>query len=268
MDLRLAGQVAVVVGGANGMGRAISAAFAQERARVAVIDRDPVVDEVAREAGALGVDALGAQVDVTDFDALRAVAARVEHELGPVRHLVFTVGIDSGKGGFPFWNLEPSDWPRVHEVNVLGAVNTAHAFYAPMIERRQGTFLFFSSVSGQIGSQTDPPYSVSKASILSFMQIAAKDFAQYNIRANAICPGMVDTPLQRRVHRLSTANLPEDEVPSYEEWCTEKIGRLAVLGRLVTQEEIAATAVFLASEHARNVTGQAVNVDGGWVMHW
>ena len=268
MNLELAGQTAVIVGGANGMGRTIANTFAAEGAGVALIDRDPVVEEVGREAAAHGVNTLAAQVDVTDFAALQAAAARVEEELGPVRHVVFTVGIDSGKGGYPFWNLEPSDWPRVHEVNVLGAVNTAHAFYAPMIARRQGTFLFFSSVSGQIGSQTDPPYSVSKAAILSFMQIAAKDFAAYNIRANAICPGMVDTPLQRRVHRLSTAELPEEERPAYEEWCEEKIGRLAVLGRMVSQEEIAAMVVFLASEHARNITGQAVNIDSGWVMHW
>ena len=268
MNLELAGQVAVVVGGANGMGRMIAKTFAAEGAGVALLDRDPVVDDVAQEAAVHGVDTFAAQVDVTDFAALQATAARVEQELGPVRHVVFTVGIDSGKGGFPFWNLEPSDWPRVHEVNVLGAVNTAHAFYAPMIDRRQGTFLFFSSVAGQIGSQTDPPYSVSKAAVLSFMQIAAKDFATYNIRANAICPGMVDTPLQRRIHKFSTADLPEDERPTYEEWCTDKIGRLAVLGRLVSQEEIAATVVFLASEHARNITGQAINVDSGWVMHW
>ena len=75
---------------------------------MALLDRDPVVDDVAQEAAVHGVDTFAAQVDVTDFAALQATAARVEQELGPVRHVVFTVGIDSGKGGFPFWNLEPS----------------------------------------------------------------------------------------------------------------------------------------------------------------
>lgn len=268
MNLGLNGQVAVVVGGANGIGRAIASAFAAEGAAVAVVDRDPAVAEVAQAASETGADSLPLQVDVTDFSGLQAAAQRVEAELGPVRHVVFTVGIDSGKGGFPFWNLEPLDWPRVYDVNVQGAVHTAHAFYAPMIQRRQGTFLFFSSVAGQIGSQTDPPYSVSKAAVLSFMQIAAKDFAPYDVRANAICPGMVHTPLQQRVYELSTAGLPAAERPTYDEWCTQKIGRLAALGRMVEPQEIAAMAVFLASEHARNITGQAVNVDGGWVMHW
>lgn len=263
MDLGLQDQVAVVVGGANGIGKAIAHAFAREGAKVAVVDRDRAVDAVAAE---LGQGHLPIVVDVTDYAALQAAAARIESELGPVAHVVFTVGIDSGKGGFPFWNLEPSDWPRVYAVNVQGAVNCAHAFYAPMIERRHGTFLFFSSVAGRMGSQTDPPYSVSKAAIISFTQIAAKDLAPYNIRANAIAPGMVHTPLQQKVYALSIAHLPESERPTYDEWCTEKISRLAPLGRMVDAEEIGAYAVFLASDYARNVTGQVLAVDGGWVM--
>lgn len=265
MDLGLRGQVAVVVGGANGIGKAIVQSFAAEGARVAVVDRSPDVDKVAAE---IGPDSLPLVVDVTDYAALQAAAARIETELGPVAHVVVTVGIDSGKGGFPFWNLEPSDWSRVYNVNVQGVVNTAHAFYAPMIERRAGTFLFFSSVAGLTGSQTDPPYSASKAAIVNFTQCAAKDFAPYNIRANAIAPGMVHTPLQQKVYTLATANLPESERPTYDEWCDTKIKRLAPLGRMVDPEEIGAYAVYLASHHARNVTGQVLSVDGGWVMHW
>ena len=186
-----------------------------------------------------------------------------------MRHVVFTVGIDSGKGGFPFWNLEPSDWQRVHEVNVLGAVNTAHAFYAPMIARRQGTFLFFlfRGRTDRIPDRSAVQRLQGLGAQLS-CRLQPRTLPAYNIRANAICPGMVDTPLQRRIHKFSTADLPEDERPTYEEWCAEKIGRLAVLGRLTSQEEIAATVAFLASEHARSITGQAINVDSGWVMHW
>ena len=265
MDLGLHGQVAVVVGGANGIGKAIAQSFASEGARVAVVDRSPDVAEVA---AALGPNNLPVVVDVTDYPAMQAAAARIEAELGPVAHVVVTVGIDSGKGGFPFWNLQPGDWTRVYTVNVQGVVNTAHAFYAPMIERKHGTFLFFSSVAGQIGSQTDPPYSASKAAIINFTQCAAKDFAPYNIRANAIAPGMVHTPLQQKVYALATAALPEAERPTYQDWCDTKIKRLARLGRMVDPEEIGAYAVYLASNHARNITGQVLNVDGGWVMHW
>ena len=265
MDLGLTNQVAVIVGGANGIGKAIAQSFAAEGAKVAVVDRSPDVAAVAAE---LGTGHLPLVVDVTDYPAMQAAATRIEKELGPVSHVVVTVGIDSGKGGFPFWNLEPSDWARVYTVNVQGVVNTAHAFYGPMIERRAGTFLFFSSVAGLTGSQTDPPYSASKAAIINFTQCAAKDFASYNIRANAIAPGMVHTPLQQKVYALATAGMPAKERRAYEEWCDTKIKRLAPLGRMVDPEEIGAYAVYLASNHARNVTGQVLNVDGGWVMHW
>lgn len=269
MDLKLKGQVAAVVGGASGIGRAIADAFAAEGAEVAVLDRSAETGAVAAEIGRQhGVKTFSLEVDVTDFAAMQEAARRVEDELGPVAHVVFTVGIDSGKGGFPFWNLQPSDWSRVYQVNVQGAVNTAHAFYAPMIERRRGTFLFLSSVAGQIGSQTDPPYSASKAAIINFGQCAAKDLAPYDVRVNVLCPGMVDTPLQHRVHQLTMANLPPEERLPYAEWTRRKIGGLAILGRMQSPEDLADMAVFLASERARNVTGQTVNVDGGWVMHW
>jgi NAD(P)-dependent dehydrogenase (short-subunit alcohol dehydrogenase family) len=192
----------------------------------------------------------------------------VDAALGPVVHVANTSAIGSGKGGFPFWNLQPQDWRSVLEVNILGTVNIAHAFSPGLVERRQGTFLFLGSIAGQIGSQTDPPYSASKAALINFTQCAAKDLAPYNVRVNILNPGMVSTPLQERVYAGQVAHLSETERPSYDEWAAEKIGRLVPLNRWQTPEDIANMIVFLASEQARNVTGQSVNVDGGWVMHW
>ena len=101
--------------------------------------------------------------DVTDYAQVRQAAATVQETLGRIDHVVFAVAIGSGKFGFPFWNLEPDDWARVLNVNVVGGVNVAHAFAPAMAEARSGTLLFLASVAGQIGSQTDPPYSASKA---------------------------------------------------------------------------------------------------------
>jgi 2-hydroxycyclohexanecarboxyl-CoA dehydrogenase len=269
MDLELKNQVAVVLGGASGIGKAIAAAFVAEGAHVALLDRAPAVTSVAKELGSLqsgGV--LPIVVDVTDYPALCQVAHQVENELGPVEHVLFAVGIGSGKYGFPFWNLGPEDWPKVLEVNVIGAVNTVHAFFEPMRERRRGTILFLSSVAGQIGSQTDPPYSASKAALINFAQCAAKDLAPYNIRVNSLCPGMVDTPLNRSIWAASNRNLPEDQQLTFDEWATQKIERVVPLKRWQTPEDIANMAVFLASPRAHNVTGQTINVDGGFVMHW
>jgi NAD(P)-dependent dehydrogenase (short-subunit alcohol dehydrogenase family) len=269
MNLELTNQIAVVLGGASGIGRAIATAFAAEGAHVALIDRAEHVAEVAKE---IGVAQPGAVVpfvvDVTDYATLCQTAHQVESTLGPVEHLVFAVGIGSGKYGFPFWNLGPEDWPRVLEVNVIGAVNSVYAFLEPMRQRKRGTLLFLSSVAGQIGSQTDPPYSASKAALINFAQCAAKDLAPYNIRVNTLCPGMVDTPLNRSIWAASNRNLPEDQQLTFEQWAADKIKRVVPLNRWQTPEDIANMAVFLASPRANNITGQTVNVDGGFVMHW
>lgn len=265
MNLELAAQTVVVLGAASGIGRAIAHAFANEGAYVVALDRSPSVADVA-QTQASAITPIVA--DVTDYAALQSAAARIESEVGPVKHVVFTVGIGSGKYGFPFWNLTPADWPKVLEVNVMGAVHTAHAFTPPMRERRAGSLLFLASVAGQIGSQTDPPYSASKAALINFAQCCAKDLAPYNIRVNTVNPGMVNTPLNQSIWRASNANLPADQQLTFEQWSSDKIGRVVPLKRWQEPEDIADMAVFLASARANNVTGQTINVDGGFVMHW
>ena len=128
--------------------------------------------------------------------------------------------------------------------------------------------LFLASVAGQIGSQTDPPYSASKAGVINFAQCAAKDLAPYGVRVNSLCPGMVQTPLNRSVWQAWADQQPPEKRQDYETWAAEKIAKVVPLNRWQTPEDIAAMAVFLASDRAANVTGQTVNVDGGFVMHW
>ncbi|MFQ3593746.1 MAG: SDR family oxidoreductase [Gemmataceae bacterium] len=263
MDLHLQGHGAVVIGAARGIGEAIARAFAAEHACVALIDRDPLVHTTAQSLP----ESFALVTDVTDFAAVQASAQQCHKQLGRIDHVVFAVGIGSGKYGFPFWNLQPGDWPRVFEVNVMGAVHVAHAFVPSLVAMRSGTLLFLSSVAGQIGSQTDPPYSASKAALLNFMQCAARDLASYGVRVNALCPGMVQTALNRSVYEAWAALQPEGQRSSYEEWAAAKIERVVPLKRWQTPQDIAHMAVFLASDRAANVTGQTINVDGGFVMH-
>ncbi len=248
MDLGFGGQVAVVVGAARGLGAAIADAFAAEGARVARWDIDPAAETV---------------VDATDFAAVTRAAER----LGRVDHVVYAAAVGSGKIGFPFWSLAPADWPRVLNVNLMGAVNVAHAFAPQLAEQRSGTLLFLASVAGQNGSQTDPPYSAAKAAVLNFVKCAAKDLAPFGVRVNALCPGMVKTPLNRAVWQAWADRQPPEGRVDYDEWAADKIAKLVPLNRWQTPEDVAAMAVFLASARATNVTGQAVNVDGGYVMH-
>jgi NAD(P)-dependent dehydrogenase (short-subunit alcohol dehydrogenase family) len=181
---------------------------------------------------------------------------------------VFAVGIGSGKFGFPFWNLSPKDWPRVMQVNVQGAVNVVHAFTPYFLEAKAGSILLIASVAGQIGSQTDPPYSASKAALINFMQCAAKDLAPYHVRVNALCPGMVKTELNKSIWAAWNDMQSPDKKQSYDDWAGEKIRKVVPLGRWQSPEEMASMAVYLASPHGQNITGQCVNVDGGFVMHW
>jgi len=269
MDLELKDTVAVVIGAAHGIGHAVASAFASEGAHVACVDRDEKVGAVATEiATKYKTKAEGITADVTHYKHLCDVAKQIESRLGQYDHVVCTAGMGSGKFGFPFWNLDPTDWDKVLNVNLTGMVNVAHAFTPKFVERRAGSFQFYASVAGQIGSQTDPPYSASKAGVINFMQCMAKDLGPYGVRVNAICPGMVKTDLNQGVWQAWTETAEGKKNPlTYEAWADEKIRLMCPLGHWQEAEDMAAMTVFLASPRARMVTGQTINVDGGFVMH-
>ena len=268
MKLSLQDQIVVVVGGAQGIGHAIAKAFSEEGCRVALLDRSDAVLGAAEEMTRnCGVECRAWVVDVTDETAVESCASDINELWGGARHVVYAAGCGSGKFGFPFWNLDPADWPRVLAVNLYGAVHTAHAFQSQLCRSGSGSLLFLTSVAGQIGSQTDPPYSAAKAALTNFMHCAAKDFAPFGVRVNAIAPGMVRTSLNEAVWEASQAGLPVSERQDYAVWAGEKIRRVSPLGRWQEPEEFGAMAVFLASEAARNITGQTLNIDGGQVMH-
>lgn len=269
MDLELRGHVAVVTGGASGIGWATARLFAEEGCAVALWDCSAEVEAVAAQlARETSQVVRGYRCDIVQEAEVRCAADDTETSLGPIQHVVHAAAIGSGKYGFPFTNLTPADWPRVLEVNILGMVQVAHAVAPRLQSRRQGTLVFVASVAGQIGSQTDPPYSASKAANINFAQCLAKDLAPAGVRVNTVCPGMVRTPLNQAVWQAWAAQQTPATWRSYEHWAEDKIRRVTPLGRWQTPEDIAAMIVFLSSERARQVTGQTINVDGGFVMHW
>lgn len=269
MDLELGGRVAVVTGGASGIGYACARTLASEGCLVSLWDLSERTELAAHtlsvEAGR-PVDHV--VVDVRDLGAAEAALRHTQEAVGPVSHLVHAAAVGSGKFGYPFTNLTPSDWSKVLEVNVMGMVNVAHAIAPGMIERGDGTMVFVASVAGQIGSQTDPPYSASKAANINFAHCLAKDLAPHNVRVNVVNPGMVRTPLNQAVWQAWNNQQAPDMRQSYESWADAKVRAVVPLGRWQGVEDIADTVVFLSSARAAQITGQTINVDGGQVMHW
>lgn len=264
MQLEL-GKSALVVGGASGIGLACARQFAAEGCRVVIWDAaaelsDSTEPEFSHEYF---------QLDVRDNESVkRAFQQTIEHLKGPIDHLVYTVAIGSGYFGSPFTRIPPESWSRVMDVNVSGLFNVASVVSSDMMQHRRGTIVSVSSVAGQIGSPTDPPYSASKAAGINFAMCMARDLASYGIRVNTVCPGMVKTPLNQSVWQSWRERDPINNSLSYEEWAQQKIKDLIPLGRWQKSTDIADMAVFLSSQRSAQVTGQTINVDGGYVMHW
>ena len=258
MDLGMQGRVVVVTGGARGIGRACCGLLREEGAI-------PVVWDCSLEGSE---ELSGYQVDITDEEAVKEATAATVEAFGGIQGLVHAAAVGSGKFGFPFTNLTPADWPRVLQINIQGMVHVAHAVAPVMQNACDGAMVFISSVAGQIGSQTDPPYSASKAANINFAQCLAKDLAGHNVRVNSVCPGMVQTDLNRSVWQAWHDSQPPDSRKTYEEWAGEKVKKVVPLQRWQTPPDIANMIVFLLSSRASEVTGQTINVDGGFVMHW
>jgi 2-hydroxycyclohexanecarboxyl-CoA dehydrogenase len=270
----------LIIGAAQGIGHAIARTFAADHYHVILADLSESVHNTAQQIRVdLPQASLAATVlDATDLYAVEQLAENIT-ELLPdtqqnLQHVVYSAGVGSGQFGFPFWNMHPDDWKRVLDVNLMGAVNVAHAFSKVLIANPNNsthivdsTLLFIASIAGQMGSQTDPPYSAAKAGLINFMQVVAKDLAAFGIRANAISPGMIQTSLNRSVWQAWNDQQAEHDKIDYQQWGQDKLKNICPLARWQTPEEIAATALFLASTGAASITGQTINVDGGIIMH-
>lgn len=269
MDLGLSNNTALITGAASGIGLATARTFAEEDCSLLLWDISPKVTAVAEELRSVNnVDVEAAVVDIEDFEGAKSAFSQYVESGRPVEHTVHCAAVGSGHFGFPFTNLQPADWKRTIEVNILGTVNVVHVVTPHFVENQRGTFVLLASIAGQIGSQTDPPYSASKAANINFAQCMAKDLAPHGIRVNTVCPGMVQTPLNKSVWQAWYDRATDEEKLGYEEWAGRKIKSIVPLGRWQSCEDIASMIVFLSSDRAKEVTGQTINVDGGIVMHW
>ena len=236
----LAGQVAIVTGGASGIGAAIARALGEAGASVHVADRD---------------SAAGEAIDVSDAVSVAAMVERVFAAEGRIDVLVNSAGVYGAQG----WDeIAPADYRRIFDVNVLGVVLTTQAVARHMRAAGRGSIVNIASVAGRRGNPTSALYAASKAATISLTQSAALAFAGSGVRVNALAPGRVETPMWDQVvgQRAQTSGLSEVEQRA-------ALAQGIPLGRMATPEDYAAPAVFLASEASGYMTGQTLNVDGG-----
>ncbi|MBU1090719.1 MAG: 3-oxoacyl-[acyl-carrier-protein] reductase [Candidatus Omnitrophica bacterium] len=246
--MRLKDKVALVTGGARGIGRAIAMRFAEEGADLVIADVN--IDEAVKTASeieALGRKSLAISMDVTDF-------AKVEESVNKILDKFLKVDILVNNAGITKDNLllrmSEAEWDTVLDVNLKGTFNCIKAVSRPMIKKRTGKIINIASIIGIIGNPGQANYSASKAGIIALTKTSAKEFASRNINVNAVAPGFIQTEM--------TAKLPEE--------LKQKMKEVIPLSKFGDPGDVAAVCLFLASSDSDYVTGQTIVVDGGMVM--
>lgn len=250
---RLEGRVALITGGARGIGRAICEAYSAAGAKVAVADL--LEDEAKATAQALGDQGMAVAMNVTDPGSIKRSVASVEEAWGGIDILVNNAGI------FNMASIDRvtfEDYRRQYDVNVGGTIFATQAVVPSMKKRGGGVIVNFASQAGRRGEPNIVLYCSTKAAVISITQSLALELAGDNIRVNAIAPGVIDTPMWDAVDAqfAEYENKPKGQKK-------REVGEAVPLGRMGDPADVADPCVFLASDEARYITAQTLNVDGG-----
>jgi 3-oxoacyl-[acyl-carrier protein] reductase len=246
----LTGKTALITGASRGLGRAIALAFAGQGADVAINYRGnaAAADEVAAQIAGIGRRALTIQGDTSaGREACEAIVKEALDALGSVDILVNNAGITRDN---LLMRMDGEEWDAVISTNLSGPFWMTRAVARPMLKARRGRIINMSSAAGRMGNAGQANYAAAKAGLIGLTKTTARELASRGITCNAIAPGLIETDL--------TADLPEA--------ATEALKTLTPLGYIGSVEDVAAAAVYFASDEARYVTGQVLGVDGGIVM--
>jgi 2-hydroxycyclohexanecarboxyl-CoA dehydrogenase len=242
-------RVAVVTGGASGIGRSICEHLARQGRRVAVLDLDgDAAKEVAEALRRTGAQSVAGQVDVSDRPVVDQTFDDVRAALGPIEILVTSAAIS---GFVPFEAITLEGWSRTLSVNLTGTFNCVQSAISDMTAAGWGRIVTISSAAGQTGSPRQGHYSASKGGVIALTKTVALEYAGKGITANTIPPFTVDTPMLRAAQ--DSRYLPNAEV----------LAKMVPAGRLGTGDDIAAMCAFLCSDEAGYITGQVIGVNGG-----
>ncbi len=235
--------IALVTGGARGIGRAIAEQLAADGHQVIVAD---ILEDAAADTAA-AIGGLAVRLDVTDPGSVDRAATKAERELGPINILVNNAGWDEFK---PFLETDEPLWDRIIEINFKGCLRCCRRIVPGMVEREHGRVVNIGSDAARVGSSLEAVYSGAKAGIVAFSKTLAREVAKHGVTVNVVCPGPTDTAL------LATMG----------ERTRDALARAVPLRRIGTPQDIAPAVAFLASDGAAFITGQTLSVSGGLTM--
>jgi len=242
-------RVAVVTGGASGIGLGVVRQLVAEGDRVAILDLSgEAAKAAAADLQAQGADAVAVEVDVAERSSVESAFAQVRDDLGPVEILVTSAGVDSFDAVL---DITAEKWDRILAVNLTGTFTCVHAALPGMISAGWGRIVTISSSSAQSGAPNMAHYAASKGGVIALTKALAVELARNGITANTIAPSLVDTPMARKAE--ADGDFPGVDV----------VGPMVPLGRAGTPEDIAAACSYLCSDGGAYVTGQIIGVNGG-----
>ena len=247
----LKGKTAFVTGASRGIGRGVAASLAEAGADVALIGRDAAaLEETVKAVQGHGRRALALKTDVTSADSIEAAVAQTIKTFGRIDTLVCNAGVQRLK---PFLDMKPDDWRSLISTNLEGAIMTMQAVGKGMVAQKSGSIITMSSIYSFVGAPWNSIYCMTKGGLAQLSKALAVEWARYNVRVNAICPGWIETDLTK---------------PYMQDQKTVDAGlRQIPLRRFGKPEDIGPMAVYLASDEASFVTGQSYVIDGGQIAH-
>ncbi len=258
--MRFSDMVVMVTGAGRGIGKAIAERFASEGAVAAVCDMSlKTAEETAAAITAAGGKAEAFEMNVQSSDQIQTVIDRLIEKHGKIDVLVNNAGITIPG---PVVDFQESDWDLMIDINLKGVLRCSQRVARTMINRKSGSIITIASESGKTGKPLFSLYAATKFAVIGFTQGLAMELAPYGIRVNAVCPGIVRTKMWESLDK-DLARLQGTKEGEALELRKKNIP----LGRLEEPEDVAGVAAFLASEDARYMTGQSVNVTGGREVH-
>jgi len=266
--LRLKNKISIITGAARGIGKTAALALAREGADVIIADVVSDTYNVAKEIESLGRRSAAIECDVTKWKDVQNVVDKTIEMFGRIDILVNNAGISHVA---LIEEVSPEDFDRLMNVNAKGAFLFCKAVVPHMKKQKYGRIVNIASAAGLVGIGALTSYSMSKFAVVGLMQALARELGEYNINVNAVCPGIVFTDMWVYTAQQPGVKyfFPDKKRPALSpEKIVEEIARQTMaLGRPQTVEDIANTVVFLCSEESKNITGQSISVDGGYIYH-